>query len=197
MQLGPDGEFLRTLAEFPACGVIQDLVINHWYTCRLRSCLRSPDSLFYGFDLDYQFHVLDKDGLSLFVFSKDEREVPISGEEKALTRKEGVFSWSGIGDPDKTDLGMPDHRPFFSGLLSDDLGRLYVVRFKPITEKDVKTSEIDVFSKDGTYLYRMTWPFVPQVIKEGFLYEVRQDEEVGLTRIIRHRIKNWEDFRTE
>ena len=92
---------------------------------------------------------------------------------------------------------MPSHRPFWSSFISDDPGRLYVIRFKPITEKDVKTSEVDVFSKDGNYLYRMTWPFVPQVIKGGFLYEVRQDEEAGLTRIIRHRITNWEDFRSE
>ena len=47
------------------------------------------------------------------------------------------------------------------------------------------TSEVDVFSKDGIYLYRMTWPFLPQVIKGGFLYEVRQDESAGLTRIVR------------
>jgi len=43
----------------------------------------------------------------------------------------------------------------------------------------------------------MTWPFLPQVIKAGFLYEVRQDEEAGLTKIIRHRIANWEDLRSE
>jgi hypothetical protein len=94
-------------------------------------------------------------------------------------------------------LGMPDHRPFFTRFYSDDLGRLYVVRFKPITEKDVASSDIDVFSKDGYYLYRMTWPFIPQVIKGGFLYEVRQDEGAGLTRITRHKIKNWADFRTD
>jgi hypothetical protein len=43
----------------------------------------------------------------------------------------------------------------------------------------------------------MMWPFFPQVIKAGFLYEVRQDEEAGLTKIIRHRIVNWGDFRSE
>ena len=92
---------------------------------------------------------------------------------------------------------MPDHRPFFSWLLSDDLGRLYVVRFRPITEKAVTTSEIDVFSRDGLYLYKMTGPFFPQVIKGGSVYEVRQDKEAGLTKIIRHQIKNWGDFKSE
>ena len=103
----------------------------------------------------------------------------------------------GTGDPETTDLGMPDHRPFFSKFLSDDVGRLYVVRFRPITEREVGTQDIDVFSKDGFYLYRLTWPFMPQVIKGGFLYEVRQDEDTGLTRIIRYRITNWSDFKAE
>jgi hypothetical protein len=199
IQLGPDGEVLRTLAEYPACGVVQNLVIRHWYTCRLSACLRSADSLWYGFDQDYAVHVVDQEGRALFAFTKAESPVPISAEERTLTKREGIFTWESIGpgDPEKTDLGMPSHRPFWSSFISDDQGRLYVIRFKPITEKDVKTSEVDVFSKDGKYLYRMTWPFVPQVVKGGFLYEARQDEEAGLTRIIRHRITNWRDFKSE
>jgi len=30
-----------------------------------------------------------------------------------------------------------------------------------------------------------------------FAYEVRQDEDAGLTKIIRYRIANWGDFRSE
>jgi hypothetical protein len=196
IQLGPDGEVLRTLAEFPACGVVQDLVINHWYTCRAVACPRSADSLFYGFDLDYTIHVVDHEGRDLFALAKAEKQVPISAEEKALTRKEGIGAWSGPGDPEKTDLGMPSHRPFWSRFISDDTGRLYVVRFLTILEKDRTTRDVDVFSRDGLYLYRMTWPFVPQEIKGGYIYEARQDEE-GWTKVIRHRIKNWGDFRSE
>jgi hypothetical protein len=92
---------------------------------------------------------------------------------------------------------MPGHRPFWSSFISDDEGRLYVVRFLTISEKDKTTRDVDVFSKDGIYLYMMTWPFVPQVIKGGCLYEARWDEDAGLARIIRHRITNWGDFRSE
>jgi hypothetical protein len=195
--LGPDGEVLKTLAEYPACGVVQDLVIRHWYSCHVSACLRSADSLYYGFDQDYKVHVVDQEGRPLFAFTKAERPMPISAEEKALTRKEGIFTWEGQGDPKDTDLGMPSHRPFWSKFISDDEGRLYVVRFLTILEKDRTTRDVDVFSRDGIYLYRTTWPFLPQVIKGGFLYEVRQDENVGLTRIVRHRIKNWVDFKAE
>ncbi|HMA54579.1 MAG TPA: hypothetical protein VKT17_08945, partial [Acidobacteriota bacterium] len=70
-------------------------------------------------------------------------------------------------------------------------------RFRSILERDNPTKDVDVFSKDGIYLYRMTWPFMPQVIKDGFLYDVRQDEDKGLNRIIRYRIANWDDFKAE
>jgi hypothetical protein len=90
---------------------------------------------------------------------------------------------------------MPDHRPFFSNFFGDEAGRLYVVRFRSILERDDPVRHVDVFSKDGFYLYRMTWGFLPQVIKDGFFYEVRQDKETGDTRIVRHLIKNWDDFK--
>jgi hypothetical protein len=197
LQLSPEGEMLRTLAEYRAHGASPGMMLFHWYSGSLPHCLRSDDSLFYGYSLDYKVHAVDGEGRELFAFSKAEKSQGITGEEADLTREKGIWAWFGPGDPKAAPLDLPDHRPFFSRFYSDDLGRLYVVRFKPITEKDVTTSDIDVFSKDGTYLYRMTWPFVPQVIKDGFLYEVRQDEEAGLTRIIRHRIKNWGNFRSE
>jgi len=196
LQFGPDGEMLRTVATYPANGVSPAGVLTHWYVGQLAYCPRSDDSFFYGFSLDYSVHVIDGEGRELFAFSKAEAGQAITGREADLTREGGV-SWSGLGDGGTAPLDLPDHRPFFTGFYNDDSGRLYVIRFKPITEKDITSSDVDVFSKDGYYLYRMTWPFVPQVIKGGFLYEVRQDEEAGLTRIIRHRIANWGDFKSE
>ena len=197
IQLGPDGETLRTVATFPVNGASAGQVLFHWYSGQLAFCPRSDDSLYYAFSLEYKVHVIDGEGRELFAFSKAERNQGITGQEADLTRESGIFAWYGQGDPRTAPLDLPDHRPFFMRFYNDDAGRLYVIRSKPITEKDVKTSEIDVFSKDGYYLYRMTWPFVPQVIKGGFLYEVRQDEEAGLTRIIRHRITNWGAFKSE
>ncbi len=197
VQLSPDGEMLRTLAEFRAYGASPGTMLFHWYSGRLPYAPRSEESLFYGYSLDYRIHVVDGEGRELFAFSKAEKSRAITGEEADLTRAEGIWAWFGQGDRKTAPLDLPNHRPYFSRFSSDDLGRLYVVRFKPITEKAVTSSDVDVFSKDGFYLYRMTWPFIPQVIKGGFLYEVRQDEEAGLTRIIRHRIRNWSEFKSE
>jgi len=197
VQLGPDGELMRTLAEFPAYGASPGQMLLHWYSGDIAFCPRSKDSLFYGFSLEYRIFIADSEGRTLLSFSKAEKSQDITGQEEDLTRADGIFAWYGQGDPKTAPLGMPDHRPYFSRFLSDDLGRLYVVRFRPITEKDVAVQDVDVFSKDGLYLYRLTWSFMPQVIKGGFAYEVRQDEAAGLTRIIRHRIMNWDDFKAE
>lgn len=197
IQLGPDGERLRTLAEFPIYGVSKDGILRHWYTGGISYCRRTADSVYYGFSQDYRIRVIDGEGRVLLDFSKPEKAQAITAEEEKTTREKGSFIWSGRGEPRKADLGMPDHRPFFSRFFSDDAGRLYVVRFRSILERDNPTKDVDVFSKDGIYLYRMTWPFMPQVIKDGFLYDVRQDEDKGLNRIIRYRIANWDDFKAE
>ena len=197
IQLGPDGERLRTLAAFPVYGVNKDGILDHWYTGGICFCRRSSESVFYGFSLEYLVRVVDGEGRELLAFSKAEKSQGITGQEADLTRKDGIWAWFGQADPKTSPLDMPDHRPFYWSFFSDDLGRLYVVRFRPITEKAMTTSDIDVFSKDGYYLYRMTWPFLPQVIKGGFLYEVRQDEEAGITKIVRHKITNWTDFKAE
>ncbi|MCK7541180.1 MAG: 6-bladed beta-propeller [Marinilabiliales bacterium] len=197
VQLGPDGERQRTLAVFPAYGASPGQMLLHWYSGQIAFCARPGDSLYYAFSLDYLIHVVDGEGREFLAFSKAEKSQGISGEEADLTREAGIWAWFGAGDPKTAPLGHARPQAVLPRLLSDDLGRLYVIRFLPITEKAVTSSEVDVFSKDGIYLYRMTWPFLPQVIRGGFLYEVRQDEEAGLTKIIRYRIANWKDFRLE
>jgi hypothetical protein len=106
-----------------------------------------------------------------------------------------MFMWSGQTQKPEDLIIFPDHRPFFRVILNDDAGRFYVVRLNSILERDAP-SPIDVFSKDGIYLYRMTWAFLPAAIKHGCLYEVRTDKETGEVRIVRHRIENWSQMAT-
>ncbi|OGD12059.1 MAG: hypothetical protein A2Y86_01075 [Candidatus Aminicenantes bacterium RBG_13_62_12] len=93
------------------------------------------------------------------------------------SRDEGVF--------------FPDHRPYFAQFMADDAGRLYVPRLNSILEKDAPT-RVDVFSREGVYLYRMTWASRPTAIRAGFLYEVREDPETSEYLVIRQKITNWE-----
>ncbi|NOR53047.1 MAG: hypothetical protein GQ536_03030, partial [Candidatus Aminicenantes bacterium] len=77
----------------------------------------------------------------------------------------------------------------------DDTGHLYIILFKSILERDEEILAVDVFSKEGLYLYRMNWNFIPALIKNGFLYEVRENEDTGDIKVIRHKITNWNRFK--
>jgi hypothetical protein len=95
VQLSQDGERLRTFAEFPVYGVSKDGILRHWYTGGISFCRRSSDSLFYGFSQEYHIRVVDGEGRKLLGFSKAEKALAITGQEKDLTREKGSFIWSG------------------------------------------------------------------------------------------------------
>ena len=123
-------------------------------------------------------------------------DLSISGEEKELTKKDGIYAMIGSYDREKA-IVFPDQRPYFGRFISDDTGRLYVIRSKSILERDEQTSSVDVFSKEGIYLYNMSWDFIPALIKNSFLYEVRVDEDAGDIKVLRHKITNWNRFKEE
>ena len=99
------------------------------------------------------------------------------------------------GEPDPRDIRYPDHRPYFGRFYNDDAGRLYVIRHRSILEKEAP-QDVDVFSKDGVYLYKMTWTSIPAAILNGAFYELREDKDTGEYTIVRSRIKNWERMKT-
>ena len=82
-------------------------------------------------------------------------------------------------------------------LTTDDMSRIYIRKFDAITElDDTKLYEFDVFSPDGYYLYRMRIPFLPQVIRNGFVYQVDSNLDTGEIKIIRFRVVNWDQIKT-
>jgi len=196
VQLDQGGSILRTIAEFR--GELyegQKVIVFHWYG---NATVFSPvtDELFcYGFSAEYKIYVADGEGRTALIITKDEKPQAISGKEKDETKKEGIWAATGYAQKYEDYVVFPDHRPFFGNILSDDSGRLYVIRSRSILKKDAP-SPVDVFSRDGICLYKMTWPFIPAAIRHDCLYEVRSDNETGEVRIVRHRIKNWSRMAT-
>lgn len=196
IQLDRDGSVLRTIAEFR--GELregQKAYALHWYSHWIVFSSLTSDSFCYGFSDDYKIYLANGGGETILVVAKDEKPLSIAGKEKEATKEGGMFMWSGQTQKPEDDIVFPDHRPFFRIILNDDAGRFYVVRFNSILEKDAPSS-VDVFSKDGVYLFKMTWPFIPAAIRHGCLYEVRSDKETGEVRILRHRITNWSQMAT-
>jgi hypothetical protein len=191
LQVGAAGEPLRTVAEYRGeFKESQTAIVLHHYNNNLDFAPLTAETFVYGFSGEYRLNVADAEGETVLVLTKDEKPRPISGREKDETRKSGI--WATIGTNDRTlrDGDFPDHRPFFSRIFTDDVGHIYVARTKSILEKD-PSWEIDVFSKEGFYIYRMSWRAFPSAIQWGFFYEVRSDEESGEYFVVRSRIKNW------
>lgn len=74
---------------------------------------------------------------------------------------------------------------------TDDKGRIYIQTNK--TKGAEVEREIDLFSKDGYYLYEAFLPKQTQVIRKGYLYEAVK-KDIWLVK--RYKIKNWDQIRS-
>lgn len=196
--IDPEGMTTKTIAEYRnEVKETSKAMVLHWYSSQVVFARLDKDTFAYGYSAEYRIQIADEKGKTIFVITKKEKPIPISGKEKNMTRKEGPLAWYGSGNP-RDDIVFPSYRPFFSnlhGFKNDDQGRLYVVRCNSILERNGPKT-VDVFSKDGIYLYRMRWPFVPEVIEKGAMYRVQTDEDTGECSIVRYRIKNWDNFKS-
>ena len=192
VRVDSQGTLVQSIAEYRGeFGESLKGFVLHWYTSDIAFSPLTSDAFAYGFSSTYRIHVADASGRTVFIIAMDEKPLSISGKEKEATRKDGYFAWYGKTYKPGEDAVFPDHRPYFSTMQNDDRGRLYVIRLKSILDRDGPQA-IDVFSKDGIFLYRMNWPFVPSIIRNGSLYYIRTDKETGESFVVRFKIKNWE-----
>ncbi|MCX6569190.1 MAG: 6-bladed beta-propeller [Candidatus Aminicenantes bacterium] len=195
IKVEPDGKTLRTIAEFRnELSQAKEAIAFHYYSTWINFAPVSADSFAYGFSGEYRIWYADAEGRTLFVMTKTEKPQAISAGEKDETRKNGLTLWMGGKSRDEGAF-FPDHRPYFAQFMADDAGRLYVPRFNSILEKDAPI-RVDVFSREGVYLYRTTWASWPTAIRSGFLYEVREDPETSEYLVIRQKITNWEAMKS-
>ena len=193
---GANGEVLRTIAEYRGeFNESQTAILIHAYSNNLALAPLTPETFVYGFPEDYRLHVAEAEGRTVLTIAVEERPLPISGKERTEIKKKGASISIATNDNTIRDSDFPDHRPFFVRLFTDDAGRIYVARTKSILDKD-KPWEIDVFSKDGFYLYRMSWPSFPSAIQGGCWYGVRTDKDSGEYFVVRSKIKNWSAMKT-
>lgn len=177
-----EGKIVETYAEFPynrfmqrhaAGGVIS--AITGWEKDVLITKINNK-TFVYGYSGKYDLSVIDKNGQLLYKIKKDEpaRKFPAKKRDKLK----------------KINLG--EYQPFYYLIFTDSEGRIYVQINKTWLEEDVTEKEVDIFSKDGYYLYKTTLPKHTYVIKNGYLYalEVEDDELVK-----RFRIKNWDQIK--
>jgi hypothetical protein len=197
VKLNPDGSSAETLAQFQGeLKPNQPAYALHTYTNFIVLCRLNPTAFCYGFSADYKIFVADGRGKTSFVIEKEENPQSITGKEKESILKKGMMGGVARAKIEKIEDAavFPPHRPYFGKILADDAGRIYVTK-RPSVLDQSKVQEFDVFSKDGIYLYRAKLPFIPEIIKAGFIYEIRKNEETGDIKIIRHKIKNLDQIK--
>ena len=189
-KISKDGDILMNFAHQPYYNIKQKKARNGGYSqipsafdLDLHISKINSKRFIYGFSLNYELNVIDSNGQLLYKIIKDEKGEKFSAKEKHLFEK-SIFFYK-----------LPPNKPFFHMIFTDSKGRIYIqtnlARGDTITEK-----EVDIFSMDGIYLYKTKLPLHTYVIKNGFLYALVLDEDIGTERIVRYRIKNWKQIQT-
>jgi hypothetical protein len=182
------GKVVRELASFPHYLIIQakqtggvisgysglehDLVISNF----------DSQSFIYGFSKEYDLKIINEEGEVLLNIQKDEayRKFP-PNEIKRLIKSPAFYK-------------LPPHMPFFYSFLTDNHQRIYVQRNMNQGKLNLD-QDVDIFNKDGYYLYTSTLPQHTFVIKDGLLYALKIDVDGGMDSVKRYRILNWEKIK--
>lgn len=92
-------------------------------------------------------------------------------------------------------LNFPKYKAFYTQIITDDKGRIYVRKMRPVSSND-KIRSYDLFSQEGYYLYKTKiYDIFPNIIKNGFIYTSKSDPDTGYYKVKRYRIKNWDKIK--
>jgi hypothetical protein len=142
-------------------------------------CPASEGNLIYGYSKGYELDIINSDGKPLLKIRKEEPYQNFTAEEK---REAG-------------SARLPEHKPLFYSIFSDSQGRIYARKNHPDQTENVER-KLDIFSKDGYYLYQATCLFHPYMIKTGFFYTQFVNDDTGEVFVKRLKIKNWDQIKT-
>lgn len=132
------------------------------------------DYFLYGYPGSYELQIFDPEGKIIKIITREYKRVPFSAEEKEeMTKAYGE------------DIEIPPYHPAFSYLRTDDEGQIFVRTWEKPTSGE--GFFYDVFDGEGKYIAHMPLNFTPQVIKNGEIYTIEEDEE-GYQYVKRYRI---------
>jgi hypothetical protein len=204
MLLDSEGKIIKNIAEFPGTRTVSRgdsaFSFSHSYRPHLSFSPVEKKGAVYGYGSEYKLIVTDFSGEASLIIEKDASPQSITRREKDKiiddTLEDTADDEGGRWPRDVVEEGadFPDHRPFFYGIASDDTGRIYVRKLKSVLDES-KEDEIDIFSADGYYLYTTKLNLSRGFIKGGFLYDTSYSEETGEYKVIRYKIKNWDQIK--
>ena len=160
------------------------LVVKTGFEVGLQLARFDEKAFIYGYSQKYELMFCDNNGQILRKFSMNGPLPSFTKEEKKSFK----------------DMPVPAQKPYYFSIQADPSGRIYVQRNKSIEivrgrgPIDVRPKEVDVFSKEGDFLFKTTLPPNTCAIGEGVLYLYSLNEETGEEFVKRMRITNWSDM---
>jgi hypothetical protein len=207
VRMDASGKIVKNLAEFsdvkPTVRKEREVqfrfVVYHSYSPRLCLSRMNSQNFSFAYPLEYRINVMDTNYKIFLTIHKEEKSHLITQKEKEVII-EGIEEYvSRRGQKWPKDVleeacDFPSIRPFFRWMGSDDKKRLYVWRMKSVVVES-QERQFDLFSREGYYLYLIKSPVLPYIIKKGFLYDIKENEDTGEIFIRRFRIKNWDQIK--
>jgi hypothetical protein len=128
--------------------------------------LSQNDFIIYGYNITYEFYILDPSGKTLKKIMKNYDPVKITEEEK----KESLKS---MEQPENKET--PEFYPAYRKFAVDDEDRIFVqIWDRPKKGEGYYT---DVFDPEGRYMAKVAFRFSPQIWKFGKYYTIEEDED--------------------
>jgi len=185
-RLDANGKTLAVLAEFPSNLYMErrgggTMAVKTGYETTLCAAPLPGQGLVFGHSKEYELVVLGPDDRRTLVIRKNEPRPEFTSAERA----------------DFGRLPVPKLKPYFFGILTDPEGRIYVQRNMNVEGKRgygptaTEDKRFDVFSREGTFLFRAALPPNTRVIRDGLVYSYFVDEDQGLEYAQRFKIKNY------
>jgi hypothetical protein len=199
VKMNSEGKILKNIVQLAEVNqvmrksgnVTSTFSITQSYNYSLYLTFSNKNHIYYGDSSEYSFSRVNLEGNVELVIKKEESRQSISQKEKDKIfagLSELIKEWpKGVVEE---AVQFPDYRPFFDRILIDDKERIFIKRVKPVLD-ETESFEFDVFSPEGYYLYKTVLPFSPDIIKNGYFYDLHIAEVTGEITIKRYKVINW------
>jgi len=181
--------------------MIKGRMLGNPYSYRLYFFPAKSGGGVYGHSSEYKLFVLNSSGNLSYIIEMNRPPDPITNKDKNRRIDRYLETQRPTARGEKLSRSevkrayiFPEFKPFFDGIIGDDEGRIYVRMFK-LYDPDDSSLYYDFFSKEGYYLYKIKIPFFPFMIRKGYVYSTKSDPDTGYLKIIRYKIKNWEQIK--
>jgi len=202
VKMDSEGKTLKNINKFAEVNqimrksgnMVSTFSLTHTYNPRLHFAFSNDEQLYSGNSSEYTFSQINLEGEVELIVKKEESFHPISQKEKDKIFEglsQLVEQWP--KEVVEEAVQFPGHRPFFDRILTDDRGRIFIRRVKPVLD-ETENVEFDIFSKDGYYLYRAILPLSPEIIQNGYFYDLYTSDETGEVKIKRYKVLNWKQI---